>query len=81
MWGNPKCAITPGQLEIIAKVVRNSVSTYKERRDRGRKYYIALVQSQINAGKRVSKHEIEEMNKLESEIEAEQRGGRTELRG
>ena len=44
----------------------------------GRKYFVALVQAQVNAGEKVSEDQINEINKLKVEIEAEQKGGTVE---
>lgn len=66
---------------MVADVVRDSLSTYKERQDRSRKPYILLVEGMISRGEQPSEILIENMNKYKAELEAEQNGGRTEARG
>ena len=36
--GNPRCALTPGQLEIIARIANNSITSYKQRKEASLKY-------------------------------------------
>lgn len=65
----------------VAKDVRDSLSTYKERQERARKPYILLVEGMISRGEHPSQILIENMNKYKAELEAEKNGGRTETRG
>lgn len=78
MWGNPKSAINPGQLEIIAKIVGNSVSTYKERHDRGKKYFVALGEAQLRDGQKLDEFTLNLIAKYKAELEVEQTGSGVE---
>ena len=71
-------SFSDGAIALIARICKDSVSTFKERQIMGRKYFVALVQAQVNAGEKVSEDQINEINKLKVEIEAEQKGGTVE---
>lgn len=73
--------ISSGIIATIAKGTRDSLSTYREREARARRPYIGLVQSMIDRGGHVPQILIDNMNKYKAELEAEQKGGRTEARG
>lgn len=81
-FGDPRCAITPGILKIVADIADKSIMTYKERKDASRKYFITLTKAQIRDGHNVSKSVIQEMEKMEAEIKAESEGeAKPRLRG
>ena len=73
--------ISPVIISEIVKGEQNSLSTYKERRDRARWPFIGLVKAMLKRGDEVPQILVDDMNKYKAELEAEQRGGRTETRG
>lgn len=67
-------SFSDGTLRIISRLCEISLSTYKERRDAGRKPFVSLVQGMIDRGEDVSSTIIDEMNRFKAEIEAEKNG-------
>ncbi|WKZ25255.1 MAG: hypothetical protein QY322_02585 [bacterium] len=72
--------MSSGIIAHVAKGVRDSLSTYKERQDRSRKPFILLVEGMLSRGEQPPPTLIDKMNKYKAELEAEQKGGRTEAR-
>jgi hypothetical protein len=70
-FGDPKCAITPGQL---ATVNGKCVLPYKDHRNAGRVSFIRIIRGMIKSGTSVPDTLVDEMNIYLRQQEAEAKG-------
>jgi hypothetical protein len=64
-------SISAGALAIIANIAQNSITSFKDRNNASRKFFIALVDAQIRGGKKPSDSVLEEVTRMKAEIAAE----------